>query len=85
MSVRIKFCILSSVFYLLCSAGCGKIWMSSDYQSQVEMSNVVIQSLNTDCQAGDDDACRRGLNESAAVVQLIVDAVHGVEPGGDEE
>ena len=69
---------------LLGAAGCGKVWMSADYRQQVEMSNVVIQSLNSDCRAGDDDACRRGLAESAAIVQLIIDAVHGVESQAGE-
>ena len=65
-------------------SGCGKVWMSAEYKEQMEMSNVVIQSLNADCQAGDPNACRQGLAESAEIVQLIVDAANGVDSqGGD--
>jgi len=74
--------LITAVIVALAVAGCGKVWMSAEYKEQLEMSNVVIQSLNADCQAGDDDACRRGLNESAAIVQLIVHAVNGTEEGG---
>ena len=76
--VVIGLCILAA------AAGCGKVWMSQSYRQQVEMSNIVIQSLNRDCQGGDDDACKRGLDESAAIVQLIVDAVHGVDSTSEQ-
>lgn len=76
---------VTAVVMVLMLSGCGKVWMTAEYREQIEMSNVVIQSLNDDCQAGDDEACRKGLNESARIVQLIVDAADGVESSAPAE
>jgi len=60
--------------------GCSQVQMSPAYQQELYMSNVLVQSLNADCQAGDPNACKEGLNESAQILQLLVDAVEGRAP-----
>ena len=57
--------------------GCSQVQMSPAYQQELYMSNVLVQSLHADCQAGDPNACKEGLNESAQILQLLVDAVEG--------
>jgi hypothetical protein len=36
-----------------------------------------IAELNRRCQAGNDEACRKGLDVADETLQLIVDAMHG--------
>ena len=67
-------------------SGCSQVQMSPAYRQQLEMTNIIVQSLNEDCKGGDPNACAKGLNESAGILQLLVDAVHGtVSKGGDEQ
>lgn len=68
------------LFVLLPVVGCSQVQMSPAYQQELYMSNVLVQSLNADCQAGDPNACKEGLNESAQILQLLVDAVEGRAP-----
>ena len=65
----------------IAAAGCSQVQMSAAYRQELVMSNVLVQSLNADCQAGDPNACKEGLNESAKVLQLLIDAVQGVDGG----
>ena len=60
--------------------GCSQVQMSPAYQQELYMTNALVQSLNADCQAGDPNACKEGLNESAQILQLLVDAVEGRAP-----
>jgi len=69
---------------MLIAGGCSQVQMSPQYRQQLLMSNALVQSLNGDCQAGDPNACRDGLNESAKTLQKLVDAVDvRVLKGGD--
>jgi len=65
------------LLFTILGAGCSEVWMSKPYEQNLEMTNIVVQSLNEDCQAGDPNACRDGLAVSADILQLLVDAVHG--------
>jgi len=72
--------VFAAILLVAMSAGgCSQVTMSPAYRQNLEMTNVVIQSLNADCQAGDPNACSKGLAESAEILQLLVDAVHGVD------
>ena len=62
--------------------GCSQVQMSPAYKQELIMSNIVVQSLNADCQAGDPNACKEGLAESAKILQLLVDAATGIDPNG---
>lgn len=65
-------------------AGCNKVTMSPDYARQVTIAEVTVAELNRRCQAGDDEACKMGLNEASRTLTLIVDAMEGKpSEGGD--
>jgi len=70
---------------MLLLAGCSQVQMSPPYRQNLEMTNIVVQSLNEDCQAGDPNACSKGLAESAEILQLLVDAVHGTTLKGGQQ
>ena len=75
----------AAIFLLAMSlAGCSQVWMSPAYRQNLEMTNVVVQSLNDDCGRGDPNACSKGLAESAEMLQLLVDAVHGIDTKGGQ-
>lgn len=65
------------------SLGCSQVQMSHAYRSELVMTNILVQSLNEDCQGGDPNACEQGLNESARILQLLVNAVQG--QGGQQQ
>ncbi len=77
--------LLTAVALLFLFAGCSQVQMSPAYRQQLEMTAILVGSLNDDCQAGDDKACRQGLAESAEILKLLVDAVHGVDSTGGED
>jgi len=64
---------------VLMFAGCSKVRMSSEYAVQLEISALNVSELNKRCQAGDDVACKEGLNEAAKTLNLLVDALHGID------
>ena len=72
-------------FVVIMFAGCGKIWMSPDYQEHLEADARRVAELNERCQAGDDLACKAGLAAASEALDLWVDAVRGVDSskGGD--
>jgi len=70
------------IFLIAMSAGCSQVQMSPAYRQQLAMTNIVVQSLNDDCQAGDPNACKEGLDESAQILQLLIDAADGVDSDG---
>ena len=75
----------AAIFLLAMSlAGCSQVTMSLAYRQNLEMTNIVVQSLNADCAAGDPNACKQGLAESAEILQLLVDAVHGIDTKGGQ-
>jgi len=73
----------AAIFLLATSlCGCSQVTMSPAYKANLEMTNVVVQSLAGDCAGGDPNACERGLAESAEILQMLVDAVNGTESKG---
>jgi hypothetical protein len=74
--------IPKSLVILLCLAlfisGCGKVWMSADYERQVKTMNKVVAERDKRCQAGDANSCRDGLHAAATTLQLIVDGLDDV-------
>jgi len=71
--------VIGFVVVCLPLLGCSQVQMSPAYRQQLVMSSILVQSLNEDCQAGDPNACEKGLAESARILQLLVDAVEGVD------
>jgi len=67
------------------AGGCSQVTMSPQYKANLEMSNIAVQEMNERCIGGDPNACRDGLAESAEMLQLLVDAVHGVESKGGQQ
>lgn len=67
---------------LLLVGGCSKVQMSSDYGRVVEQSALVVGELSTRCQGGDDLACKEGLRVAAEMLDLVVDAMHGIDSKG---
>jgi len=60
--------------------GCGKVQMSPDYARRLEISAVNAAELNRRCQAGDDEACKQGLQITSETLNLLVDGLHGRGP-----
>ena len=60
--------------------GCRLVQMSPEYAKELESSAVRVEVLNKRCQAGDDLACRQGLRVASETLNLLVDAMYGVEP-----
>ena len=72
------------MFLVVTLAGCGKVWMSPDYQQQLEADARRVTELNRRCQEGDELACKGGLAVAAEALELWVDAVHGASSKGGE-
>lgn len=77
--------LLLAISLSLIFSGCGKVHMSADYARQVEMAAVNCAILNERCQAGDEQACKEGLNLAAETLNLIVDGMHNVSGGENTE
>lgn len=79
------FCLLVSVLCLLLISGCSQVQMSPAYARQLELSAMNVAEFNKRCQAGNDEACRRGLARASETLNLLVDALHAVDStaGGD--
>jgi len=70
----------AAIFLLAMSmSGCSQVQMSPAYRQNLEMTNVVVAELNARCKGGDPNACRAGLAESADYLQMLVDAVNGID------
>ena len=69
------------VLTVLMFAGCvtRPVRMSPALQMAVEQSAIITAVQNKDCQAGDPNACRFGLEGANKTLQMLVDAMHGVE------
>lgn len=65
---------------LVSLAGCTSVWMDSGFKDNIEGQVIVIESLDKECLAGNDGACRAGLHAAAQSVRLILDAANGVDP-----
>lgn len=65
-------------------AGC--ICLSSGYVEQAESAAIVVAEYNERCQAGEEAACREGLEKSDETLRWLVRAMHGkgeeVDPNG---
>jgi len=75
----------SAVIVLICCllfAGCSQVTMSPGYKMRTEMSAINVAEFNRRCQAGDDLACRDGLKRASDALNLIVDAMTGIESTG---
>lgn len=69
--------IAAAILMILHAAGCSQVTMAPHYAQGVELAAIDIAELNRRCQAGDDEACRKGLAVADETMQLIVDAMHG--------
>jgi hypothetical protein len=58
-------------------AGCSGVQLSPAYHQQLVMADALVNGLNADCQAGDPNACKEGLNEAAKTLRLFLDASEG--------
>lgn len=66
--------------------GCSNVRMSPEYAQLTAQSAIIVAELERRCiDANDIEACRAGLSEAAKTLDLIVDALHGVDSakGGD--
>ena len=61
---------------LIMFSGCN-VYMSPEYQATVRDAAEAINGLNENCQAGDDEACKQGLERAAETVNMILDASYG--------
>jgi len=77
---------LVTIIILLLMIGCSQVQMSPAYHQQLIMATALVNGLNDDCQAGDPNACKEGLNEAAKTLQLFLEAADArysaVEGGG---
>jgi hypothetical protein len=61
-------------------AGCsGPVQMTPAYANRVEAAAIYTAELNRRCQAGDAEACKLGLATSSRTLQLLADALNGVD------
>jgi len=75
----------AAIFLLAMSlGGCSQVTMSPAYRQNLEMTNVLVAELDARCAAGDPNACRDGLAESAEYLAGLVDAVNGVDTKGGQ-
>jgi len=58
-------------------AGCSAVQMSPPYRQTVESSAIRVSELNKRCQAGDEQACKEGLDAASKTLDLIVEAMEG--------
>lgn len=62
---------------LLLLAGCSDVQMTPPYRYAVKMSAIRVAELNKRCQAGDQQACKEGLDAASSTLNLIVEAMEG--------
>lgn len=72
-----KYIVLTMAVCLLLAAGCSAVQMSPSYRQTVEASAIRVAELNKRCQAGDEAACKEGLDAASKTLNLIVDAMEG--------
>lgn len=71
--MRTKTLVICMVLVLFFAGCC----FSPASRQATEMAAITIGSLNEDCQAGDPNACRKGLNAAAEIMDTLVEAMYG--------
>jgi len=71
--------LLLLIVTMFCVIGCSEVQMSAQYRQALEQSTIVVGELDQRCQAGDNVACKEGLHRAAETLDLLTDAVHGVD------
>lgn len=69
--------LLMAICIIVLCVGCSQVQMSGHYRQTVEMSAVRVTELNKRCQAGDQQACKDGLDAASKTLNLIVNAMEG--------
>lgn len=69
--------IIAVCLLMVCLNGCSEVQMSPPYRQTVEASAIRVAELNKRCQAGDQMACKEGLDAASSTLNLIVDALEG--------
>lgn len=72
-----KLVLLLLISIVLFCAGCSAVQMSPHYRQAVEASAIRVAELNKRCQAGDEKACKEGLDVASSTLNLIVEAMEG--------
>lgn len=80
-NIGLKVFILCFVLFF---AGCYGVQMTPRYRQATEMAAITVGALNEECQAGDPNACRDGLDAASETLNLIVDALHGRDSDGTD-
>ena len=68
--------LLMLILCALLIGGCN-VYMSPEYQQTVTEAAKAINGLNENCQAGDPNACKAGLDKAAKTVNMILEASYG--------
>lgn len=61
---------------ILFASGCGNVWMSTAYKQEVTKADIAAKELLVRCEAGDNEACKGGLQKTVETLDLILEGAN---------